>query len=378
MNACADAYSGSGLVREVLGGVDCNVRGFSQAGFETLTAPGSLYPTILTSLLTIYVAVLGFRLMFGVGGARLSDAPLIGLKIGAILAVSLSWTTFQTLVFDVGFNAPVQIARLVGGLSSEGLAADPLKGLEYAYEEITLSAAAFGKAAGPNAQALSGGAAQAADGLWRAASLLFLSTVGILCLATVSVGVLSALGPLFIAMFLFDATRGLFTGWVKAMVAATFTPVACWLTITILLVVLEPWLLTLTNQRAEGVLDPDTGRAVNAVVAVFALAQIGMLGVGSVIASGLDIKRLRIGRQDGPRQASVPARPVESLHRAQELARRLPATAAQAATSRVAFNVHRPAEAGTVRMREGAPPPARLGEAPRRTMAPVRPRGPRS
>ncbi len=70
MNGCAKGSFGEGLVREVLGGVDCNVRGFSQAGFEALTAPGSLYPTILTTLLTVYVAVLGYRLMFGVGGAR--------------------------------------------------------------------------------------------------------------------------------------------------------------------------------------------------------------------------------------------------------------------------------------------------------------------
>ncbi len=374
MNGCAKGSFGEGLVREVLGGVDCNVRGFSQAGFEALTAPGSLYPTMLTTLLTVYVAVLGYRLMFGVGGVRFGDAPLIGLKVGAILAVSLSWSTFQTLVFDIGFDAPLQIAAVVGGPVSQGLAADPVAGLQTAYDEVTASAAALPKAAGPNAQALSGGAAQAADGLWRAASLLFLSTVGILCLAVVSVGVLSALGPLFIALFLFDATRGLFVGWVKAMVSATVTPIACWLAITVMLVVLEPWLATLADQRAADVLDPDSARAVTAVISVFALAQIGLLGAGGVIASGFDLKRLRIlPRGEAGKAPPTTVRSVEALHRAHELARRLPVEAAQAAAARATTSVQRSFE--PARSRESAPPPARLGEGYRRTTPQVRSRG---
>ncbi|HEX5379020.1 MAG TPA: type IV secretion system protein, partial [Phenylobacterium sp.] len=202
--ACPAPPTDLGLIRAVVGSVDCNVRTFSQAGYQALTAPQSLFPAALTALLTIYVAVLGYRLMFGVGGARLGDAPVIGLKIGAVLAVSLGWTTFQTLVFDLAMKAPLEVARIVGepaARSGRALAADPLNGLQAAHDEIAADAAAFGRQAGPNPQVLNGGAAQAADGLWKAANILFMSTVGVFVLAMVTAGELSAIGPIFVAFF---------------------------------------------------------------------------------------------------------------------------------------------------------------------------------
>ena len=77
---------------------------------SSLTAAVSPFQTALTALLTIYVALIGYRMLFASGGARLSDGPGIALKIGAILALVTSWATFQTLVFDVAAQAPLEIA----------------------------------------------------------------------------------------------------------------------------------------------------------------------------------------------------------------------------------------------------------------------------
>ena len=43
-------------------------------GYESLTAAGSPFQAALTVALTIYVALIGYRLLFG-NGARLSDGP---------------------------------------------------------------------------------------------------------------------------------------------------------------------------------------------------------------------------------------------------------------------------------------------------------------
>ena len=48
---------------------------------------------------------IGYRLLFG-EGARLTDAPMIALKIGAVLALVTNWSLFQTLVFDLAERAP--------------------------------------------------------------------------------------------------------------------------------------------------------------------------------------------------------------------------------------------------------------------------------
>ena len=103
----------AGVVKSVLSAVDCNVRYYSQAGYFALTGPDSVFPTALTLLLTLYVAIVGYRLLLGLGGARLADAPMMAVKIGFILALTLNWTAFQTLVFDVAIKAPVELARIV-------------------------------------------------------------------------------------------------------------------------------------------------------------------------------------------------------------------------------------------------------------------------
>jgi type IV secretion system protein VirB6 len=368
--ACPTIPREVGLIRSVLGSVDCNVRDFSQAGYHALTAPGSLFPAALTVLLTVYVAVLGYRLMFGLGGVRLADAPLIGLRVGVVLAVSLGWTAFQTLVFDVVMDGPQEVARIIGGpaaRSGSALAADPLSGLQTAYDELTLNAAAFAKLAGPNAQALEGGPAMASQGLWRASAALFMSTAGVLTLAEVSAGVLTALGPLFIALFLFDASRGLFVGWIRAMATAAIAPLVCWVGAEILLVVLEPWLVRLSAEREAHLLNPDTANAVVSVVFVFACAQLGLLAAGGMIAGGFNPFTRRPTADTDPR-ARTPVELREApVSRAQALGRRLEGEA-----TREAPPPRRPAASAvrsSIDVRSGGAPDAvRLGGEPWRSV----------
>ena len=156
MNGICGGEVGEGVIRGVLGAVDCQTRTFAEAGYSALTATSSTFQVGLTALLAIYVALIGYRMLFASGGARLSDAPGIALKIGAILALVTSWATFQTLVFDMASEAPKEIAAIVAGpaqASGASLAANPVAGLQTAYDQLTQTAIAFGKAAGPVAKA---------------------------------------------------------------------------------------------------------------------------------------------------------------------------------------------------------------------------------
>ena len=54
--------------------------------------------------------------------------------------------------------------------------------------------------------------------------MLLLGTVGVLATCKIALAVLMALGPIFIVMALFKATRGLFTGWLKAVVLMALAP----------------------------------------------------------------------------------------------------------------------------------------------------------
>lgn len=306
MSLCPDPSFDAGVVRSVLGSVDCHVRAYSEAGYLALTGPGSFFPTALTILLTIYVALLGLKLLFGLGGARLLDAPLIALKIGLILTLTLNWTAFQTVVFDLTMKAPLQIAELVARPATHSgseLAASPLDGLQRAYDELELDAKAFAKAAGPNPQVLRGGEAAAAQSLWSAQKALFMGTAGLMAIAIIAVGVLVSVGPIFIALFLFQETRGLFAGWLRALLGAALVPTLCWAATAVLLVVLEPWLVKLAAEREAGTLQIASAQALSSVVFIFAAAEAVLAFGAGVIASGFQIQFGRSAGSAGSRTA---------------------------------------------------------------------------
>ena len=316
MSGCPGPVEGFGVVRNALGAVDCHVQLYSEAGYRALTGPQSFFPAALTGLLTIYVAVLGYRLMFGIGQSRLSDAPVIALKIGVILSLALNWTTFQTLVFDLSLKAPLEVARLVAAPavhSGAALVADPVAGLQVAYDQLGLDASGLAKLAGPDPQAVKGGPAAAAEGLWKAQGALFMSTAGLLAIATIAVGVLVAVGPLFIALFLFESTRGVFAGWVRATLAAALAPLVCWISTTVLLVVLEPSLVSLARSREAGVADTDAATLAAALIFIFAFAQTALSIAVGVVAGGFRLPsprpaRMAVPAADSPRaQAAAPA-----------------------------------------------------------------------
>src|ERR1051326_5816157 len=241
MSVCATA-SDMGAIRAVLATVDCNTRAFARLGYASLTSAHSPFQLALTALLTIYIMVLGYRLMFG-GDLRLSDSPGIALKIGAILALVTNWSVFQTLVFDVASRAPVEIAAVVAApmQNRSELAQNPIDGLQSAYDQLISTANAFAKsttAAGqPSMQSTLTAAApdpnadrtaDAGEMLQTAANVIFIASTGLIAMATLAIGVLTAIGPLFVALFLFLETRGLFAGWLRAMGAAAFALLSTW------------------------------------------------------------------------------------------------------------------------------------------------------
>lgn len=299
--ACATLVD-DGLIRGVLATVDCQTRVYAQSGYEALTSGSPVFQTALTALLTIYVALVGYRLMFAQGSMRLSDAPGIALKIGAILALVTSWSTFQALVFDVADRAPLEIAALVSAPmqdASSSLAASPVDGLQAAYAEFSETGAAYGKIAGPNAKGYSSPQAAAAETTAAASGIIFLTSAGVISAATLAIGVLTAVGPIFIALALIPATRGLFVGWVRALAAAALVPLVAWLLIVLMLAVLDPWVAVLAEQRIAQRLEPQTAMSASALVFVFAAGQAALVIGACVMAMGFRLPTQGADRSRG-------------------------------------------------------------------------------
>ncbi|MGA0605137.1 type IV secretion system protein [Phenylobacterium sp. VNQ135] len=356
MSGACPAVVDAGVVRGVLATIDCQTKVYAQGGYLAL-ASSPVFQAAITALLTIYVALIGYRMLFARGAARISDAPVIALKIGAILALTTSWATFQTLVFDVADRAPVEIAALVaqpfqdnGGSS---FAASPIDGLQTAYGEFSKTAAAYGRIAGPEAKGYSSPQAAAAESSAAASGVIFLASAGVISAATIAIGVLTAIGPLFIALALIPVTRGLFVGWVRALVAAALVPLVAWTLIILMLAVLEPWIALLAQQRIGQKLDPQTAMSAAALVFVFAAGQAALVIGACVMAFGFRLpspgraSAIPGGTQAGPSAAEAPAIPPPS--RAEQLALNLQRDHAQAATRSRAGEAAAAAAAGAQR-----------------------------
>ena len=375
-NACI-AMVDDGVIRGVLATVDCQTRAYAQSGYMALTSGSSVFQTALTALLTIYVALIGYRMLFAQGGSRLSDMPAIALKIGAILALVTSWPTFQTLVFDLADRAPVELAALISAPTQEAgsssLASRPVDGLQAAYNEFSQTAAAYGKLAGPNVKGYTSPQAAAGEAAAAASGALFVTSAGVISAATLSIGVLTAVGPIFIGLALIRATRGLFVGWLRALAASALTPLVAWLLIVLMLSVLDPWISTLTEQRLSQRLTPQTAMSAAALVFVFAAGQAVLVIGASIMAMGFhmpSLRRERGGRAEaGPAPQSAPVT-VQMPSRAEQLALSLqrdlaqttirgrPAAVASAATAAAASR-----QSAAAAMTDQ---PSRLGDAYRR------------
>ena len=315
----------AGVVRGVVGAVNCRTRDFAEMGYLTLTQ-GSTFQLALTLVLTLYVAFLGYRLLLAPSGARLSDAPVAALKIGAVLALVTNWSTFQTLVFDLTTKAPLQIAGLLSQpIRREGssLIRDPVVGLQIAYDQLSESASAYARLAGggPALHAYDSGAAAAAQALSLAAGSLFATTAGLVAVATIAVGVLSAAGPVFIALFLFRQTRGLFVGWVRGMVTAALAPMGAWVLIVMELSLIEPWLQALADQaRSTTALDVQTALTASALVMVFAASQAALLAAFAAVGMGFRLDWAGLRPDAAAREPTTAQAAPEGPSRAQILA----------------------------------------------------------
>ena len=277
---CPTPSEDLGLVRELLGNVDCNVRAVSEFGYQVVSGPNSQLAFALTAMLTIYVAIFGIRLLLGMAPLRIGDLTVTGIKLGVVLALATSWPTYQQVVFDTLFRGPEQLASAMMGAmqpSDSALRGNPFDGLQTVYDQLQASAAYFAKLTPPGTSPLGGGIPFAGLALNLAALLTMLTTLGVVLAAKIVLGLLLALGPIFIAFLLFDSTRGLFEGWLRAALAFAFVPLFAILALVVHLTLVEPYLLALVNMTASN--KPDLPAATGILILSLVAATVSLAGL---------------------------------------------------------------------------------------------------
>lgn len=201
-------------------------------GENTARVASILEPAVIT-LGTVYVMIWGFLQLTG----RIEEPFAAGLKrivtLAVIFGVGLHLWLYNTLLVDTFYKAPTEFAAAVVG------AADPVETIDAIWTKGGAVADQLFRGSGWS----SIGSKLAGVAVWLIVGLLCVYSMFLLALSAVALSVLLALGPLFIPLLLFDATRRFFDVWLAQM--------ANYALITILTVMVSALMLHLVASYAQ-------------------------------------------------------------------------------------------------------------------------------
>jgi type IV secretion system protein VirB6 len=223
---------------------------------------------------TLYVMAWGYLHLTG----KIDEPVLTGLKriltVALILGVGLRLWLYNTLIVDTFYHAPAQLAAAMVG------SADPVGTIDTIWES--------GGAVAGNLWTKAHSLSLWGGGFWIAGTVV-LCLMGLLCvyamfliaLSTIALAVLLALGPLFVAMLFFEATKRFFAGWIAQLANYALITVLTVMVSALLLQVVQSY-ATQTAARGSAIFTVD---AVNMVL----IAVLSFLVLRQVmpIASGL-------------------------------------------------------------------------------------------
>lgn len=294
-----------GFLSGVLRFVDCEAQTIGAAGYQALAAPGSSFSLILTALLTLFIALFGYRMLLGhVPSVR--EGVLAFVKIGVVLVLATSWPAYRTLVYDTVIRGPAELSASIGGAAAlPGAQGGMVSRLE-AVDQAMISLAIVGagqpataeQAAEPMPPPMAGFEAFALGG---ARILYLIGIVGAFAAVRLVAGLLLALAPFFFAFLLFDATRGLFEGWLRVLLGAALGALGVSIVLGVQLALLEPWLSSLLAARAANLTAPNAPVELLVVATLFCLALAAMLWGVARLAAGFRLPDVRewIGASGG-------------------------------------------------------------------------------
>lgn len=307
--ACNSISTGNAFLESTLSHIDCQAQTIGSLGFLGLSGPGSPYDALLTSLLTIFIALFGFRLLLGYD-TQPRDVVTGILKIGIVVLLATSWPAYQILVYNTVMHGPAEVANVIAGAAqlpgANGTLASRLQTVDSAILDLTaLGSGRLQQVANSTAATNTVQFSQIAVGddfaLGFARIVYLAGTIGSLGLLRIAGGLLLALAPIFAGFLLFDATRGLFAGWLKGLALVALGSLGVTIALSVQLALLEPWLSSTLYLRIGNAAVPAAPSELLAINAAFVLILFAIIAVmGRVAFSNLMTISLRNKNGDTP------------------------------------------------------------------------------
>lgn len=277
--SCAAVSSGSQFLTMTLAHIDCQAERMGSYGYGALANPGSVISVTLTGLLTMFVAIWGFRLMLGYP-VHARDAVGTVIRAGIVLTLATSWPAWRVVGYDVIMNGPTEIARAVAiGADVPGSENDLTQQLQKVDDGlVALTALGTGRLPGSDLRDIFRGVALQDETGFSWGRLLFLfGAIAPYAIVRLGAGILLSLAPLFVAFFLFRGTSGLFQGWIRGLAFSAIGSLVLSLILGVNLAILEPWIADAIARRTAGEFAPSAAIEMAALSLVFVAITIGAL-----------------------------------------------------------------------------------------------------
>ena len=317
-------------VAAALKGVDCVAGETAAAAFGRLFASGGALTTTLTIVLTLFIAIFGFALLTGRANIGVRSLVPRMMTLGLVLTFATSWVAYQSVVWNLAIGTPDYLAGILTGAqgSATQVFAQKIDVVFMAIQEASAGGGEDFSAFSPEGM------------MWLGAMLFMLGTVGLLVTTKIALGVLVALGPIFVVMALFNGTRGLFTGWIKGLTLCALTPLFAVLGGSIMLELAVPVLGALV--ATPGSIDPQAAMAFFMIGAVHVALMVLVLKVAGAMVAGWTVFGMTPDSQDkgssapaaAPQSAPAPAlAQAQAANSASSQARRIDVSAVPTAAA---------------------------------------------
>jgi type IV secretion system protein VirB6 len=235
---CPDiSLTGEISVSDSIQAMDCHINMAVSTGYDRLFGAGGAFAAVLTIMLTIYVALIGYGFM--TGRTRLTMtmmSPRIMTMVLVLTFVSV-WPAYHAVFYGLLMGGPDEVAAALLGERGSAVMnfAQNLDGLFVKFADIArILDPATAQAAAQHSTVQSGITVVNTAALgprpmpvtlfWLSGLFLLGSTLGVLILTRLVLYLLLILGPVFILFALFPQTRGLFNGWIRTSLIFAMAP----------------------------------------------------------------------------------------------------------------------------------------------------------
>jgi len=247
----------------------------SYIGTNTARVAEALEPAIVT-LATVYVMVWGYLQLTG----RIDEPFVTGLKrlltLATVLGGAVHLWLYNSLIVDTFYQAPARLAAAVVGAPDPVAVVDAIWNRGGAVAGYLFNNGGFFKDIGCYI---------AGATVWVLVGLLCVYTMFLIALSSIALAVLLALGPLFMALLLFEATRRYFEAWLAQLANYALITILTVLVAALLLQIVESY-ADQTAARGTAIVTVDALNMVLIAVLVFLLMR-QVMPIAAALAGGI-------------------------------------------------------------------------------------------